>query len=122
MWCFSEQRFGPISVSMAIRSSASYFTESKPQQTGIGLLIRHGEVATTSGSTNSLPGRLISRTPPFEGGRAGASPAPAASLRLGYGSASQLLNLRRPDTNSENSDQQRRRESRVAADLLENRT
>src|SRR5437867_6833435 len=38
--------------------SASQFTESKPQQTGIGLLIRHGEVATTSGSTNSLPGRL----------------------------------------------------------------
>src|SRR5262245_37417575 len=63
------------------------FTESKPQQTGTGLLIRHGEVATTSGSTilrselalagserrrtsfiraqscgwqaNSLPGRLI---------------------------------------------------------------
>src|SRR6266487_3571139 len=31
------------------------FTESKPQQTGTGLLIRHGEVATTSGSTNSLP-------------------------------------------------------------------
>ena len=28
------------------------FTESKPQQTGIGLLIRLGEVATTSGSTN----------------------------------------------------------------------
>ena len=28
--------------------------EPKPQQTGIGLLIRHGEVATTSGSTNSL--------------------------------------------------------------------
>jgi hypothetical protein len=28
--------------------------------------------------TISLPGRLISRTPPFEGGRAGANPAPAA--------------------------------------------
>ena len=27
------------------------FTESKPQQTGTGLLIRFGEVATTSGST-----------------------------------------------------------------------
>ena len=27
-----------------------------------------------------LPGRLISRTPPFEGGRAGASPAPAANF------------------------------------------
>ena len=35
------------------------FTELKPQETGTGLLIRFGEVATTSGSTNSLPGRLI---------------------------------------------------------------
>src|ERR1043166_9918436 len=34
------------------------FREPKPQQTGTGLLIRYGEVATTSGSTNSLPGRL----------------------------------------------------------------
>jgi len=31
------------------------FTEPKPQQTGTGLLIRFGEVATTSGSTISLP-------------------------------------------------------------------
>jgi hypothetical protein len=29
-----------------------------------------------------MPGRLISRTPPFEGGRAGASPAPAANFNL----------------------------------------
>ena len=35
--------------------SPNNFRESKPQQTGTGLLIRHGEVATTSGSTNSLP-------------------------------------------------------------------
>ncbi len=28
----------------------------------------------------SLPGRLISRTPPFEGGYAGANPAPAANF------------------------------------------
>src|SRR5437867_1367925 len=35
--------------------SPTNFMESKPQQTGIGLLIRYGEVATTSGSTNSLP-------------------------------------------------------------------
>jgi hypothetical protein len=28
----------------------------------------------------SLPGRLISRTPPFEGGHVGASPAPAANF------------------------------------------
>ena len=39
--------------------SPTNFKESKPQQTGTGLLIRHGEVATTSGSTNSLPGHLI---------------------------------------------------------------
>ena len=31
--------------------SPTNFTESKPQQTGTGLLIRYGEVATTSGST-----------------------------------------------------------------------
>ena len=30
--------------------------------------------------TISLPGRLISRTPPFEGGRDGASPSQAANL------------------------------------------
>jgi hypothetical protein len=30
--------------------------------------------------TISLPGRLISRTPPFEGGHVGANPAPAANL------------------------------------------
>ena len=57
-----------------------HFTESKPQQTGTGLLIRHGEVATTSGSTNSkMPGRLISRTSPFEGDCGGANPSPAAN-------------------------------------------
>jgi hypothetical protein len=39
--------------------SPTNFTESKPQQTGTGLLIRFGEVATTSGSTNSLPGQQI---------------------------------------------------------------
>ncbi len=27
-----------------------------------------------------MPGRLISRTPPFEGGYAGANPAPAANF------------------------------------------
>ena len=61
-------------------AASTTFLELKPQQTGTGLLIRYGEVATTSGSTNFLPGRLISRTPPFEGGRAGASPAPAANF------------------------------------------
>ena len=33
---------------------SSLFVELKPQQTGTGLLIRHGEVATTSGSTISM--------------------------------------------------------------------
>ena len=33
--------------------------EPKPQKTGTGLLIRPGEAATASGSTSSLPGRLI---------------------------------------------------------------
>ena len=65
-------------------AASTTFLELKPQQTGTGLLIRYGEVATTSGSTNFLPGRLISRTPPFEGGHVGANPAPAAnSLPLG---------------------------------------
>lgn len=32
--------------------ASTIFRESKPQQTGTGLLIRYGEVATTSGSTN----------------------------------------------------------------------
>ncbi|SPE54795.1 hypothetical protein SBV1_1940008 [Verrucomicrobia bacterium] len=40
-------------------------------------------IATTSGSTISLPGRLNSRTSPFEGERGGASPSPAANLALG---------------------------------------
>jgi hypothetical protein len=33
--------------------------ESKPQQTGTGLLIRYGEVATTSGSTNLIYCRVV---------------------------------------------------------------
>ncbi len=32
-----------------------HFMLSKPQETGNGLLIRHGEVATTSGSTTFPP-------------------------------------------------------------------
>jgi hypothetical protein len=35
-----------------LHSSLVPFPEPKPQQTGTGLLIRFGEVATTSGSTN----------------------------------------------------------------------
>jgi hypothetical protein len=60
--------------------AASILMESKPQQTGTGFLLRFGEVATTSGSTFHLPGRLISRTSPFDGERVGASPAPAANF------------------------------------------
>ena len=48
-----------MSLGGASPLSPTNSTESKPQQTGTGLLIRQGEVATTSGSTNSLPGRLI---------------------------------------------------------------
>ena len=40
-----------MSLGGASPLSPTNFTESKPQQTGTGLLIRHGEVATTSGST-----------------------------------------------------------------------
>jgi hypothetical protein len=35
-------------------AASTTFEESKPQQTGTGLLIRFGEVATTSGSTSPL--------------------------------------------------------------------
>jgi hypothetical protein len=56
--------------------------ELKPQQTGTGLLIRFGEVATTSGSTIFIAGSSNRRTAPFEGANAGAIPAPAANFRL----------------------------------------
>jgi hypothetical protein len=39
----------------ATPAASTSFTESKPQQTGTRLLPGYGEVATTSGSTNSLP-------------------------------------------------------------------
>ena len=48
-----------MSLGGASPLSPTNFKESKPQQTGTRLLPGHGEVATTSGSTNSLPGRLI---------------------------------------------------------------
>ena len=69
-----------MSLGGASPLSPTTFVELKPQQTGTGLLIRYGEVATTSGSTNFLPGRLISRTPPFEGGHVGANPTPTANF------------------------------------------
>ena len=48
-----------MSLGGASPLSPTIFVELKPQQTGTGLLIRYGEVATTSGSTTFLPGRLI---------------------------------------------------------------
>ena len=63
----------------ATPAASTSFMESKPQQTGTGLLIRFGEVATTSGSTNFIAGSSNRRTAPFEGAYAGASPAPAAN-------------------------------------------
>ena len=41
-----------VSLGGASPLSPTNFMEPKPQQTGTGLLIRYGEVATTSGSTN----------------------------------------------------------------------
>ena len=41
-----------------------HFTEPKPQQTGTRLLIGHGEVATTSGSTSLRPRRRSGRRLP----------------------------------------------------------
>jgi hypothetical protein len=70
-----------VSLGGASPLSPTIFVELKPQQTGTRLLIGYGEVATTSGSTTFLPGRLISRTSPFEGERGGASPSPTASFR-----------------------------------------
>ena len=40
-----------MSLGGASPLSPTIFVELKPQQTGTGLLIRYGEVATTSGST-----------------------------------------------------------------------
>jgi hypothetical protein len=57
------------------------FMELKPQQTGTGLLIRYGEVATTSGSTISLRDGVISNSALFESVVVGANPAPAANFR-----------------------------------------
>lgn len=42
-----------------------FFMLPKPQQTGNGLLIRHGEGATPSGSTLYLPGKPKGMPPCF---------------------------------------------------------
>ena len=55
-----------VSLGGASPLSPTNFQEPKPQQTGTGLLIRLGEVATTSGSTISLPGRLIAGHRPLK--------------------------------------------------------
>ena len=54
--------------------------ELTPQQTGTGLLIRYGEVATTSGSTISLRDGVTSNPALFESVVAGANPPPAANF------------------------------------------
>ena len=65
--------------------SSLYFlpvlSELKPQQTGTGLLLRYGEVATTSGSTISLRDGVTSNSALFESVVVGANPAPAANFR-----------------------------------------
>ena len=79
-----------MSLGGASPLSPTTFGELKPQQTGTRLLIGYGEVATTSGSTTFLPGRLISRTPPFEGGHVGANPSPGSQFPLGGETGSHL--------------------------------
>ena len=55
-----------------------FHLELKPQQTGTGLLIRYGEVATTSGSTNPASW-CNSSMPGFDPDGLGANPSEAAS-------------------------------------------
>src|SRR5439155_7963080 len=61
--------------------SPTIFSELKPQKTGTGLLIRFGEVATTSDSTNSLRDGVTSNSALFESAVDGANPSPAANFR-----------------------------------------
>ena len=69
-----------MSLGGASPLSPTNFVELKPQQTGTGLLIRYGEVATTSGST-SLRDGVISNSSLFESEVNGANPFPAANFR-----------------------------------------
>ena len=55
-----------VSLGGASPLSPTIFVELKPQQTGTRLLIGQGEVATTSGSTTFLPGRLIAGHRPLK--------------------------------------------------------
>ena len=70
-----------MSLGGASPLSPTNFVELKPQQTGTGLLIRFGEVATTSGSTISLRDGVTSNSALFESVVVGANPAPAANSR-----------------------------------------
>ena len=87
------------------------FAEPKPQQTGTGLLIRLGEVATTSGSTNSTASWCNSSMLGFDPYGLGANPSEAAkqfspggeiASRLAYTQKSRGQNLPgRPPGNAE---------------------
>src|SRR6266571_1661002 len=61
-----------------------FLSELKPQQTGTGLLIRQGEVATTSGSTSLRPLQRGGRRLPRRSARhAGGRGVQTGGLRLG---------------------------------------
>ncbi len=62
-------------------TASTNFLELMPQKTGTGLLIRYGEVATTSGSTILLRDGVTSNSALFESAVVGANPAPAANFR-----------------------------------------
>ena len=71
-----------MSLGGASPLSPTIFVELKPQQTGTRLLIGYGEVATTSGSTTFLPGRLIAGHRPLKASVVVRSPAANYDLRF----------------------------------------
>ena len=70
-----------MSLGGASPLSPTNFTESKPQQTGTGLLIRPGEVATTSGSTKLFASWCIRSMSGFDPDGLGANPGEATNQR-----------------------------------------
>ena len=70
-----------MSLGGASPLSPTIFLESKPQQTGTGLLIRHGEGATPSGSTSYFASWCNSSIPGFDPDGLGANPSEAANVR-----------------------------------------
>jgi hypothetical protein len=66
-------------LEVQVLSRPPFFLEPKPQQTGTGLLIRFGEVATTSGSTNLFASWCNSSMPGFDPDGLGANPSEAAN-------------------------------------------